>query len=33
MSDLIVLTFSDEASAFQMRDKLLQLQKEQLITL
>ena len=33
MSDLIVLTFEDEASAFQMRDKLLQLQKQKLITL
>lgn len=33
MSDLIVLAFEDEASAYQMRDKLLQLQKQQLITL
>ena len=33
MSDLIVLTFEDEVSAFQMRDKLLQLQKQKLITL
>lgn len=33
MSELIVLTFEDEASAFQMRDKLLDLQKQQLITL
>lgn len=33
MSDLIVLTFENEASAFQMRDKLLQLQKQKLITL
>jgi uncharacterized membrane protein len=33
MSDLIVLAFEDEASAFQMRDKLLQMQKQQLITL
>jgi uncharacterized membrane protein len=33
MSELIVLTFDDEASAFQMRDKLLDLQKQQLITL
>lgn len=33
MSDLIVLAFNDEASAFQMRDKLLELQKQQLITL
>jgi uncharacterized membrane protein len=33
MSELIVLAFDDEASAFQMRDKLLQLQKQELITL
>lgn len=33
MSDLIVLTFDDENSALQMRDKLLQMQKQQLITL
>lgn len=33
MSDLIVLTFPDENGAYQMRDKLLQLQKQQLITL
>lgn len=33
MSDLIVLAFDNEASAFQMRDKLLQLQKQELITL
>lgn len=33
MSDLIVLAFEDEASAFQMRDKLLQMQKQQVITL
>lgn len=33
MSDLIVLAFDNEASAFQMRDKLLQLQKQQLISL
>ena len=33
MSDLIVLAFDDEASAFQMRDKLLELQKQQVITL
>lgn len=33
MSDLIVLSFDNEASAFQMRDKLLELQKQQLITL
>ena len=33
MSDLIVLAFDNEASAFQMRDKLLSLQKQQLITL
>ena len=33
MSDLIVLAFEDEASAFQMRDKLLDLQKQQVITL
>ncbi|MGD8806756.1 MAG: DUF1269 domain-containing protein [Chloroflexota bacterium] len=33
MSDLIVLVFDDEASAFQMRDKLLSLQKQQLISL
>lgn len=33
MSDLIVLSFDNEASAFQMRDKLLDLQKQQVITL
>ena len=33
MSELVVLTFEDEASAFQMRDKLLQLQKQKIITL
>ncbi|MCA9875195.1 MAG: DUF1269 domain-containing protein [Anaerolineales bacterium] len=33
MSDLIVLAFDDEASAFEMRDKLLQMQKQELITL
>ena len=33
MSELIVLTFEDEVSAFQMRDKLLQLQKQKVITL
>lgn len=33
MSDLIVLTFDNEANAFQMRDKLLELQQQQLITL
>ena len=33
MSDLIVLTFPNESGAYQMRDKLLQLQKQQLITL
>ncbi len=33
MSDLIVLSFDNEASAFQMRDKLIELQKQQLITL
>ncbi len=33
MSDLIVLSFDNEASAFQMRDKLLDMQKQQLITL
>ena len=33
MSELIVLTFEDEASAFQMRDKLLQLQKQKIVTL
>jgi uncharacterized membrane protein len=33
MSELIVLAFDNEASAFQMRDKLLQLQKQELITL
>lgn len=33
MSDLIVLAFDNESSAFMMRDKLLQLQKQQLISL
>ncbi len=33
MSELIVLAFDNEASAFQMRDKLLQLQQQELITL
>lgn len=33
MSELIVLAFNNEESAFQMRDKLLELQKQQLITL
>jgi len=33
MSDLIVLSFDNEASAFQMRDKLLDMQKQQIITL
>jgi len=33
MSDLIVLAFDNESSAFMMRDKLLQLQKQQVITL
>lgn len=33
MSDLIVLSFDNEASAFQMRDKLLDMQKQQVITL
>ena len=33
MSDLIVLAFDNESNAFMMRDKLLQLQKQQLITL
>lgn len=33
MSDLIVLAFDSENGAFQMRDKLLQLQKMELITL
>jgi len=33
MSELVVLTFEDEASAFRMRDKLLQLQKQKIITL
>lgn len=33
MSDLIVLVFDDEQGAFQMRDKLLSLQKERTVTL
>jgi uncharacterized membrane protein len=33
MSNLIVLAFDNEASAFQMRDKLLDMQKRQLISL
>ena len=33
MSDMIVLVFDNEANAFQMRDKLMSLQKQQLITL
>jgi uncharacterized membrane protein len=33
MSELIVLAFDNEASAYQMRDKLLSLQKQQLISL
>ena len=33
MSDLIVLDFDSEDGAFQMRDKLLQMQKMELITL
>lgn len=33
MSDLIVLAFDNETNAFMMRDKLLQLQKQQLISL
>jgi len=33
MSDLIVLAFDNESSAFMMRDKLLQLQTQQVITL
>jgi len=33
MSDLIVLDFDNENGAFQMRDKLIQLQKMELITL
>jgi len=33
MSDLIVLAFDNESSAFMMRDKLLQLQKQQVIIL
>ena len=33
MSDMIVLVFDNEANAFQMRDKLLSLQKQQLISL
>ena len=33
MSDLIVLAFDNEKGAFQMRDKLFQLQKQQLIQL
>ena len=33
MSDLIVLSFDNEASAFQMRDKLLEMQKQQVISL
>ncbi|MCA9874569.1 MAG: DUF1269 domain-containing protein [Ardenticatenaceae bacterium] len=33
MSDLIVLAFDNEASAYQMRDKLLSMQKQQLISL
>lgn len=33
MRELILLAFADEASAFQMRQKLLDLQKQQLITL
>lgn len=33
MSDLIVLVFDNEESALQMRDKLLQLQMQKLITL
>lgn len=33
MSDLIVLAFDNESSAFMMRDKLLQLQKQQVISL
>ncbi len=33
MSDLIVLAFDNETGAFEMRDKLVQLQKEHLLTL
>ena len=33
MSDLIVLSFDNEASAFQMRDKLVNMQKQQVISL
>jgi len=33
MSDLIVLSFDNEASALQMRDKLLGMQKQQIISL
>ena len=33
MSDLIVLAFDDESGALQMRDKLVDLQKQHLITL
>ena len=33
MSDLIVLTFENEAYAFQMRDKLLEMQKKMVISL
>jgi uncharacterized membrane protein len=33
MSDLIVLSFENEAAAFQMRDKLLDMQKREVITL
>lgn len=33
MSDLIVLAFDNETAAFEMRDKLIELQKMQLITL
>ena len=33
MSDLIVLTFDSEGGAMQLRDKLLSLQKQQIIDL
>jgi len=33
MSDLIVLSFDNEANAFQMRDKLVNMQKQQVISL
>ena len=33
MNDLIVLTFENEACAFQMRDKLLEMQKQMIISL